>query len=166
MNTVLAATLKEAGQCLNWTSLQLNVGTASTCHADSKNVGLSARFAFGQFDGGEFFAKTPPAFAPQGFDVYGRLQLFDGHLQHKTSPHRGTRISVVAFQHPLWGSTTLGVRGQLKQLGFVLDDWEAWRPPIRLTLDKKSISEGGSAFTSVQKTSHWGFELHLGLLFG
>ena len=105
-------------------------------------MGLSAIFGFGKFTCGEFHLKAPPNFVPQCFDISGKLLLFDGHLQHKSCPFEGTRLSVVAFQHPLRVSASPGMKGQLKQLGFTLDDFEAWLPSVRVALDKESVSKG------------------------
>ena len=86
--------------------------------------------------------KTPPNLAPQGFNINGRLLLFDTRLQHRSSPFVGTRLSVIAFQHPLRSAASAGTKGQLKQFGFTLDDCEAWAPPVRVALDKDAVLRG------------------------
>ena len=55
MQFINQAILEETFGLFKWTSLQVNINTASTEHCDSNNLGMSAIITGGPFSGGNFY---------------------------------------------------------------------------------------------------------------
>ena len=83
------------------------------------------------------------------FCIADQIMCFDSRLGHRALPRVGSRISIVAFQHPLRGSLSPGIHGRLKQLGFSLDAPRSWRSPVRTPLDTKAISSGACMYVGL-----------------
>ena len=121
---------------LNWSSLQLNVGTISEWHADSANIGDTFIMVDGDFSGGEFQMQGLPK-----LQLAGHGLIFDASMEHRSRPFYGQRMSVVAFRHPAAFALTSQERGRLKALGFVLDDPAAAIHPTRIGWNPERLSD-------------------------
>ena len=80
------------------------------------------------------------------YNIAGRILCFDSRLQHRALPHKGSRISIVAFHPASRGMLSPGMQGQLKQLGFALDVPRWWRSPVRIALDPAAITAGSCLY--------------------
>ena len=58
LNSMIADSLKQNDSSVQWSSLQINIDTASTWHADAQNLGWSAILALGSFTGGRFALRS------------------------------------------------------------------------------------------------------------
>ena len=112
LNEVLWETM--ACQDFEWTSLQVNVNTASGWHKDSNNVGPSCILLLGDFDGGEFVHSDDQVSTSET----GTWFPFDGSRLHSSLEFDGYRVSVVAFQHMHAYRLSDDVKKQLVGLGF------------------------------------------------
>ena len=115
---------------------------ASAWHTDEASIGWSAIFALGDFTGGQFETKVSADASPVSFVIRDHILRFDGALLHRAAPHRGSRISVVAYQQPLRSALSSGLVGSLKQLGFIVNDPHAWRSPVRVALEIGAVKAG------------------------
>ena len=66
----------------------------------------------------------------------------------------GSRISVVAYQQPLRGTSPAGLAGSLKQLGFVFNHPRAWRLPSRVVLDVGAVKAGTQVYSGPPIREH------------
>ena len=95
LNSVITATLKNAGAHLQWHCLQVNVDTVSDWHRDFCNYGNSALFGLGEFSGGELVLEDESKVG-----VRGRLVIFDAKRCHKIAAYTGGRVAVAVYQSP------------------------------------------------------------------
>ena len=113
VNGVLTAAIMAAHGWFTWTSLQVNFNTVADWHVDQGNIGHSAMLVAGDFTDGEFVLEGSPPMA-----LAGRLLIFSGARWHRSLPFAGTRLSIVAFTHPLAEGLPKALQCQLRGLGF------------------------------------------------
>ena len=79
-----------------YTSIQVNIGLASTLHVDSGNMGPSLIIALGPFTGGQVW--THRAAEGNVLSVHN-WTMMNGNVPHRTLPYTGDRLSIVLFTH-------------------------------------------------------------------
>ena len=97
-----------------WTSLQINVDSYSTPHADTNNTGLSLITLLGHFDGGTIHMTDGSATGSQT----GVIMAIDVTKLHYSDPFNGKRVSIVAFQHSKAAELSNADKDSLIALGF------------------------------------------------
>ena len=100
-----------------WSSMQVNKNTISEKHRDEHNVGMSVALLAGDFFGGGLVIEGHPGL----FDA-GVLSKFDGMQEHWSLPFKGTRFSIIFFNHRTVDKIPLSARPVLEELGYQLKD--------------------------------------------
>ena len=92
------AVIKQIGDATGWVFSSVHVNKNVLCppHKDSKNAGKTLLVAFGDYTGGESVVEGT------AYDIDLKPVIFDGcQLTHWTAPFKGTRYSLVFYNHSL-----------------------------------------------------------------
>jgi hypothetical protein len=103
-----AARLQEA---VFWTTVQINTDCVTDWHTDP-TVGRSLLIGLGDYAGGHLELQEHPP-----IDVRGSAVLFDSTAPHRTLPHEGRRITILAFTHVGVDTNDDSLCAQLRALG-------------------------------------------------
>jgi hypothetical protein len=111
-NCLLYTSLKK--EPFTWTSMAINIGTVSAPHVDRNKKGsVSVIMGLGDYTGGDFV---------QGginYDIKNKILLFDGAVEHHSTPFEGERVTIVFFTHRNWNAKNLQKHfAKLTELGF------------------------------------------------
>ena len=92
----LKALMRQRDPNFRYTSIQLNKNLATNYHIDKNNLGLSYCLSLGNFTGGDVIQKFENGMTNH-IRTKNRLVKYDGKIEHKTEPFKGTRYAIIFF---------------------------------------------------------------------
>lgn len=85
--------IKEYDQDFKFTTIQVNKNVMSRPHIDKNNVGPSCIIGLGDYEYGKLVIEG------KEYNIKNRFKKFDGRLGHWITPFKGTRYSIIYFNH-------------------------------------------------------------------
>ena len=114
LNAIVLDLALRAGRTFSWTSLQYLRNAVSGVHTDD-GIRLSLVIVVGDFTGGQLHSEGHP-----DLELSGKAVFFDPSVPHEVKTHRGDRIALVAYNHPLSADIKAEQAKRLIDFGFKL----------------------------------------------